>query len=89
MLLELKKGVDILSDIGAVVSMDEARKLFEEKCDAENLAKINTIKNEEALLKIANAISLFKPEAVWINSSSESDFRNARDMALKRAKNFH
>ena len=88
MLLELKKGVDILSDIGAVASMDEARKLFEEKCDEENLAKINTIKNEEALLKIANAISLLKPEAVWINASSEADLQYVRDMALKNGEEF-
>lgn len=88
MLLELKKGVDILSGIGAVTSIDEANKLFEEKCDRENLAKINTIKNEEALLKIANAISLLKPGSVWINSSSTADLQYARDLALKNGEEF-
>lgn len=80
MLLELKKGVDILSDIGAVKSIDEARKLFEEKCDDENLAKINKIKNEEALLKIANAASMFQPEDIWLNTGSEADLQTTKEI---------
>ncbi len=88
MLLELKKGVDILSGIGGVKSMDEVRKIFEEKCDGENLSKINTIRNEEALLKIANAVSMFQPDAVWFNSGSEADAQYTRDMALKNGEEF-
>ena len=57
-MLELKKGVDILTEVGGIKSIDEARKLFEEKLDAENLAKLKKIKTEDALLKIANAIAL-------------------------------
>ena len=65
-MLELKKGVDILAEVGGIKSIDEARKLFEEKLDAKNLAKLKKIKNEEALLKIANAIALCQPDAVFI-----------------------
>lgn len=88
MLLELKKGVDILSDIGAVKSIDEARKLFEEKCDDENLAKINKIKNEEALLKIANAASMFQPEDIWLNTGSEADLQTTRDKVIENGEEF-
>ncbi len=88
MLLELNKGVDILSGIGAIKSIDEARKLFEEKCDDENLSKINTIKNEKALLKIANAIAMLQPDKVWINSGSDTDIQAARDGALKQGEEF-
>ena len=88
MLLELKKGVDILSDIGGITSIDEARKLFKEKCDEENLAKVNTIKNEEALLKIANAASMLQPDNVWFNTGSKEDLQTARDKALERGEEF-
>ena len=88
MLLELKKGIDILSDIGSITSIDEARKLFKEKCDDKNLAKVNTIKNEEALLKIANAASMLQPDNIWFNTGSEADLQTARDIALKRGEEF-
>ncbi len=88
MLLELKKGVDILSGIGDIKSIEEARKLIEEKCDEENLSKISTIKNEEAILKIANAVSLLKPEKVWFNTCSEADKQTARDMAVAQGEEF-
>ena len=56
-MLELKKGVDILAEVGGIESIDEAKKLFQEKLDEEHLARLAKIKNEEALLKIANAIA--------------------------------
>ena len=67
-MLELKKGVDILAAVGGIKTIDEARKLLEEKLDAENLAKLNKIKTEDALIKIANAISLCEPDAVFIDT---------------------
>ncbi len=88
MLLELRKGTDILSDIGGVTSMDEAGKLFAAKCDPENLAKIKSIGNQEALLKIANAIAKLKPARVWINSGSDADRQFAREMALEMGEEF-
>ena len=50
-MLELKKGTDILSDIGGVKTLSEAKSVFESKMDAENLGKLSRIENEEALLK--------------------------------------
>ena len=47
-MLEMKKGVDILSDVGGLKTIDEARKVFEANLDSANLAKISKIKNEEA-----------------------------------------
>ena len=57
-MLELKKGVDILAHTGGVATIDQARTVIEQKLDAANLAKLAPIKNEDALLKIANAIAL-------------------------------
>ncbi|MBN1850192.1 MAG: phosphoenolpyruvate carboxykinase (GTP) [Deltaproteobacteria bacterium] len=83
-MLELKKGIDILSAIGGIQNMDGAERIFEEKCDPENLEKLHFIKNEEALLKIANAISLMTPDSVFINTGSEEDLQKIREMSLTK-----
>jgi len=83
-MLELKKGVDILAVVGGVKSIDEARALLEEKLDAENLAKLSKIKTEEALVKIANAIALCKPDAVMITTGSPEDMQKVREMSIEK-----
>ncbi|HOV37904.1 MAG TPA: phosphoenolpyruvate carboxykinase domain-containing protein, partial [Spirochaetales bacterium] len=88
MKLELRKGIEILSDLGGVKNLEEAKKIFASKMDKKNLAKIETIKNEEALLKIANAIALMGPDSVWINSSTPEDIQYVRDMAIKMNEEF-
>ena len=81
-MLELKKGIDILSELGTLKTMDEAKAIFEKTCDKENLDKLNKIKNEEALLKIANAIAMTTPDSVFINSGSEADLKTVREMSI-------
>jgi phosphoenolpyruvate carboxykinase (GTP) len=83
-MLELKKGIDILGEIGGIKTLDEAKAVFEAKCDAENLAKLAKITNEEALLKIANAISMTAPDAVFVNSGSAADVQRVREMSLEK-----
>jgi phosphoenolpyruvate carboxykinase (GTP) len=83
-MLELKKGIDILAGIGGVNTLDKAKAVFEAKCDAENLAKLGKIANEEALLKIANAIAMTDPAVVFVNSGSAADVRRVREMSLEK-----
>jgi phosphoenolpyruvate carboxykinase (GTP) len=83
-MLELKAGVDILTDAGGIKSIDEARKLFEAKLDAANLTKLNKIKTEEALLKIANAISLCQPNTVLITTGSAEDMQKIRKLSIEK-----
>ena len=83
-MLELKKGVDILSEIGGVKTIDEAKALFEKKCDEENLSKLSKIRNEEALLKIANAIAMTEPDEVFVNSGSNADLERIREMSIQK-----
>ncbi|MCF7927929.1 MAG: phosphoenolpyruvate carboxykinase (GTP) [Spirochaetales bacterium] len=83
-MLELRKGTDILSGIGGVKNIEEARKLFKESIDAENLKKLDRVENEEALLKIANAIALGKPDAVFVNTGSPEDLKRVREMAIEK-----
>ena len=83
-MLELKTGIDILAEIGGVNTLDEARELFEARCDAESVAKLSKITNAEALLKIANAISMTDPDAVFVNTGSDADVQRVREMSLAK-----
>ena len=83
-MLELRKGIDILTEIGGIHSLDEAQALFQQKLDAENQAKLAKIKNEEALLTIANSISMCNPDNVFINTGSPEDVAWVRQFALER-----
>ena len=83
-MLELKKGVDILSGIGGIKTLDEAKAIFAKKCDQDGLDKLSKIKNEEALLKIANAIAMTDPDSVFVNTGSDADVQKVRDMSIEK-----
>jgi phosphoenolpyruvate carboxykinase (GTP) len=83
-MLELKKGIDILSEIGGVRSADQATSIFKEKMDDANFAKIQKITNPEVRLKIANAIAMCQPDSVFVNDGSEADKQWIRDLALEK-----
>ena len=83
-MLNLKKGVDILTEVGGVKTIDEARTIFKEKLDDENLAKLDKIKTEEALLKIANAIKFCEPDAVMVSTGSPEDMMKVRRMSIEK-----
>ncbi len=81
-MLELKKGEDLLTSVGGIETIDQARELFAEKLDRKNLARINTIKSEEALIRIASAIAMCRPQSVLINTGSAEDRELIRKYAL-------
>ncbi|MBT8386585.1 MAG: phosphoenolpyruvate carboxykinase (GTP) [Ignavibacteria bacterium] len=83
-MLKLKQGVDILSAVGGVDTIDEARKVFKAKLDNENLAKLEKIKTEDALLKIANAIKFCKPDAIMVTTGSPEDKMKIRQMSIEK-----
>ncbi|MCK5618342.1 MAG: phosphoenolpyruvate carboxykinase (GTP), partial [Candidatus Krumholzibacteria bacterium] len=83
-MLELKKGIDILSEIGGVKSADQATSIFKEKMDDANFEKIQKITNPDVRLKIANAIAMCQPDSVFVNDGSEADKRWIRDLALEK-----
>ncbi len=83
-MFELKKGSDILTEIGGIRTLEGARTLFETRCGPKDVAKLDKIGNEEALLKIANAISMTDPDAVFVNTGSDADLRRVRIMALAK-----
>ncbi len=83
-MLEPKKGVDIIKELGGIRTLDEAMKVFEERMDARHLARIKQITVEDALLKIANAIALCDPATVYVNTGSAADKEYIRALALER-----
>ncbi|MBN2450588.1 MAG: phosphoenolpyruvate carboxykinase (GTP), partial [Lentisphaeria bacterium] len=83
-MVELKKGIDILSAIGGIGTIAEGRVLFGRKLDAENRAKLGHIRNEEALLRIANAIAMCEPDRVFVNSGSAEDLLQVRRMSVEK-----
>ncbi len=83
-MLELKKGVDILVEVGGVKAIDGANTVFEQYMDSETLKKLSKIKNEEALIKIANAISMCEPKGVFLDTGSPDDIQKIREMSLDK-----
>ena len=83
-MLEKKKGIDIVAEIGGITTYEAAIKLFKDKLDEENLSRIQKIKHSEVVLKIANAAAMCGPEAIFINTGSDADRQYIREMALKK-----
>jgi phosphoenolpyruvate carboxykinase (GTP) len=87
-MLELKKGMDILSMIGGIQTPDEARLLFEDRCSQETVTRLSRITDGEILLKIANAIAMMNPDEVFVNTGSEVDLRRVRVMSMAKGEEY-
>ncbi len=83
-MLDLYKGSEILATVGGVKTLAEAKTIIEETLDSANQAKLAPITNGDALIKIANAIKLCKPEAVFVNSGSKEDIDWIRQHCLDK-----
>ena len=83
-MFELKKGIDILKDIGGVKGAEAVEKVFRDSMDNDNFQKIQRIKNEEARLKIANAIRMGQPDDVFVNTGTPEDRQFIIDLSLKK-----
>ncbi len=83
-MLELKKGDEILAIVGGVTNRADANTVFADNLDEINNNKLATIKNEEALIKIANAINMCRPDSVFINTGSPEDVQWIREYSLDR-----
>ena len=84
-MLELNKGIDIAQEIGSVASIEDARRVFGDYFDQEQLARIEHIKTEAVLLRVANAITMCTPQTVFVHTGSEQDRNYIRELALKTA----
>jgi phosphoenolpyruvate carboxykinase (GTP) len=83
-MLELRKSDDILTVVGGTNSITGAMAIIEKKLDAANLKKISRIKNTEALIKVANAISMCQPDAVFVDTGSSEDVQWIREHSIAK-----
>ncbi|PID74373.1 MAG: phosphoenolpyruvate carboxykinase (GTP) [Desulfobacterales bacterium] len=83
-MLELNKGGDILSGVGGVQDIEQARKILDKALDTENKKKLKGISTEDALIKIANAVIMCSPDAVFVNTGSPEDVQWIREYSLRQ-----
>ena len=83
-MLEKKKGIDIVVEIGGITTFEAASKLFENRLDPTSLSRIQKMTHSEVLIKIANAITMCEPEAIFINTGSKEDKQHIREMAITK-----
>ena len=84
-MLQLKKGENILFELGGIKTRQQMTALFKARLDKENCEKLKGIENQMARLKIANAIALMDPAYVFINSGSEQDLATIRRRSIEGA----
>jgi phosphoenolpyruvate carboxykinase (GTP) len=75
---------DIAQVIGRIETQEAARQLFEKRLDADNLSKIQAITTPAVLVKIANAIALCDPKAVFVNTGTPEDRTWIKRHALEK-----
>ena len=76
------KGVDVILEIGGIISFDAAFTFLEKKLDHENLSKLLKINQKDVFLKIANTIAMCLPDSIFVCTGSEEDRQYIRDLAL-------
>jgi phosphoenolpyruvate carboxykinase (GTP) len=79
-----KDCIDIVTELGGIKDFKAAQQVLKDAIDAENLDKLESIQNPDVLNKIANAIGLCKPDAVFINTGSPEDRQFIRALSIKK-----
>ena len=79
-----KDVIDIVSELGGIKTPEAAREVLKAKMDQANQAKLSQINNPEILMKMANAVVMCEPDAVFIASGSEEDRQFVRDLSLEK-----
>jgi phosphoenolpyruvate carboxykinase (GTP) len=64
---------EIVQVLGGIETVEAAQDLFRERMDAEHYARISRIQTPAVLIKIANAISLCGPAAIFVNTGTGAD----------------
>jgi len=76
------QGFDIAQKIGGIAAFEVALQVCKQKTDAANFDKIRVISEPDVIMKIANAIVMCEPDAVFINTGSDKDKQQVRNLAL-------
>jgi len=79
-----KDVIDIVIELGGIRTAEAADKIFADRVEPAQLAKLYKIKNVAVRLKIANAIVLCDPDKVFINTASAEDRQFIRDLSIQK-----
>lgn len=77
-------GSDISCELGKVDSIEKIDAVFEQYLDDKHLSRMDRQVNFDVRKKIANAIAICKPKAVFINTGTPEDRTFIRKLALER-----
>ena len=75
---------DIAQVLGGIDTVEAAQDLFQQRLDAEHYDRIGRIETPAVLIKIANAIALCDPAAIFVNTGTEADVEWIRQHALAK-----
>ncbi len=78
------KSFDIAQVLGRIETEAAARELFETRLAADQLAKIQQIQTPSILVKIANAIAICNPSAIFVNAGTAEDRAWIKQHALDK-----
>ncbi|MCG8638498.1 MAG: phosphoenolpyruvate carboxykinase (GTP) [Desulfobacterales bacterium] len=76
--------INIIDVLGNVTSVDEARLIFKQFLDDTQLGRLSGFTHPDILTRIANAIALCRPKAVFIHTGSEEDKAFIRQLAIEK-----
>jgi len=75
---------DIAKRLGRIETVDAARQLFETRLTVDHLAKLQQIRTPAILVKIANAIAICNPSAIFVNAGTPEDRAWIKQHALDK-----
>ncbi len=79
-----QKGVDIINQLGGMEREDEAIPFLVQSLEVPEFGKLNRISNTRVMVYVANAISLCKPDRVFVHTGSDADRLIIREMSLEK-----
>ena len=79
-----EKDMDIITELGKIDSEEKAKAIFERYMDKEHQGRMLKFKHPEVLKRIANAIVICNPKAVFVNTGSPADKQFIRTLALEK-----
>ncbi len=83
-MLEIGKGVDIVTNVGGFTTVEDAVAFLKTKMDDIQLSRVAKIRTGPAVLKIANAAAMCRPKSIFINTGSNDDRNFIRNLALEK-----
>ena len=79
-----KKALIFYQRLAALRPLARPETCSKQQLDSEHCNRLATITNEEALLKVANAIAMCAPDQVYMHTGSEEDCATVRRMSLEK-----